>query len=146
MFCPVQHPLPEHIELVHAFGEEFLKELTSEPISFVYLDNFDWDYWLGREEESFVPEVKERYKNNMGQEMTNINSQKAHLAQAMLLVPMMTDNSIIMCDDTWYYPEEGVYMGKCAAVIPYLMLHGYELLHSSGYRQDSGAILGKFKK
>ena len=93
-----------------------------------------------------MPAQKQHYREYMGTEMTNINSQKAHLAQAMLLMPMMADNSIIVCDDTWYHPNEGVFIGKCSAVIPYLMLNGFELLHSQGYRQNSGAILGKFKK
>jgi hypothetical protein len=58
---------------------------------------------------------------------------------------MMSDNSIIVCDDTWYHPNEGVFIGKCSAVIPYLFLNGYSLLHNQGYRQNSGAILGRFK-
>lgn len=141
----VQGPLPDHIELVHAFGERFLSELTPQPVSLVYLDNFDWDYWVGRQEESFVPAQKQHYRDYMGTEMTNINSQTTHLAQAMLLMPMMSKNSIIICDDTWYHPEEGVFIGKCSAVIPYLLLHGYKILHAAGYRQNSGAILGRFK-
>lgn len=145
-FYAVEGSLPDHVELLHAFGEQFLADLTPQPVSLVYLDNFDWDYWVGGEEESFVPAQKQHYREYMGTEMTNINSQKAHLAQAMLLMPMMTDNSIIVCDDTWYHPREGVFIGKCSAVIPYLMLNGYELLHSQGYRQNSGAILGKFNK
>jgi len=138
--------LPEHIELVHSFGETFLENLMPQPVSLVYLDNFDWDYWVGGEEEAFVPIQKQHYRDYMKTEMTNINSQKAHLAQAMLLMPMMCDNSIIVCDDTWYHPKEGVFIGKCSAVIPYLLLNGFELLHSQGYRQNSGAILGKFTR
>jgi hypothetical protein len=145
-FYLAQGLLPDHVELVHSFGETFLENLTPQPVSMVYLDNFDWDYWVGGQEESFVPAQKQHYRDYMGTEMTNINSQKAHLAQAMLLMPMMSDNSIIVCDDTWYHPNEGVFIGKCSAVIPYLMLNGFELLHSQGYRQNSGAILGKFKK
>jgi len=145
-FYLAEGTLPDHIELTHAFGEQFLSNLTPQPVSLVYLDNFDWDYWVGRQEEHFVPAQKQHYREYMGTEMTNINSQKAHLAQAMLLMPMMAANSIIVCDDTWYHPEEGVFIGKCSAVIPYLMLNGFELLHSQGYRQNSGAILGKFSK
>ena len=143
-FRLMEGPLPDHIELVHAFGEHFLQNLTPQPVSMVYLDNFDWDYWVGGQEEAFVPAQKQHYRDYMGTEMTNINSQKAHLAQAMLLMPMMSANSIIVCDDTWYHPNEGVFIGKCSAVIPYLMLNGYELLDSQGYRQNSGAILGRF--
>ena len=138
--------LPAHIELTHSFGETFLQNFAPQPVSMVYLDNFDWDYWVGGQEESFVPAQKQHYRDYMGTEMTNINSQQAHLAQAMLLMPMMANNSIIVCDDTWYHPNEGVFIGKCSAVIPYLMLNGFELLHSQGYRQNSGAILGKFDR
>jgi hypothetical protein len=145
-FRLAEGPLPDHIELTHSFGETFLQKFAAQPVSMVYLDNFDWDYWVGGQEESFVPAQKQHYRDYMGTEMTNINSQKAHLAQAMLLMPMMADNSIIVCDDTWYHPNEGVFIGKCSAVIPFLMLHGFELLHSNGYRQNSGAILGKFTK
>ena len=146
-FYQAQGPLPDHIELTHAFGEDFLEQFAQnnpkKKFSLVYLDNFDWDYWVGGQEESFVPAVKQHYRDYMGTEMTNINSQKSHLLQAMRLMPLMTEKSIIVCDDTWYHPNEGVFIGKCSAVIPYLLLHGYEVLNSQGYRQNSGAILGK---
>ena len=149
-FYLAQAPLPDHIELVHAFGENFLEQFAQDnpgkKFSLVYLDNFDWDYWVGGQEESFVPAQKQHYRDYMGTEMTNINSQKAHLLQAMRLMPLMTENSIIVCDDTWYHPNEGVFIGKCSAVIPYLLLQGYEILNSQGYRQNSGAILGRFTK
>jgi hypothetical protein len=138
--------LPDHVTVVQAKGEDFLStyDITNK-VSLVYLDNFDWDYWVGRQEESFVPAQKQHYRQTMGTEMTNINSQQAHLLQAIHLMNMMTDNSIIVCDDTWYHPEEGVFIGKCSAVIPYLLLNGYQILHHQGYRQNSGAILGRFK-
>jgi hypothetical protein len=149
----IQHTyksLSPHIKLVHARGEIFLEQLHNQNpdlrISLVYLDNFDWDYWVGGKEESFVPAQKAHYRETMGVEMTNINSQNAHLAQAIQLMSMMTDNSIIVCDDTWYHPKEGIFIGKCSAVIPYLLLQGYQILHAQGYRQNSGAILGRFKK
>lgn len=140
---------PEHVVFVHARGEAFIDKLNNyDPggkVSLVYLDNFDWDYWVGRQEESFVPAQKEHYKKTMGVEMTNINSQQTHLLQAIKLMPMMSENSIIVCDDTWYHPQEGVFIGKCSAVIPFLLLNGYKVLHTEGYRQNSGVILGKFK-
>lgn len=139
--------LPEHITLVQAKGEEFLialeKSNPDQKFSLVYLDNFDWDYWVNRQEESFVPKVKQHYRDIMGIEMTNMNSQITHLFQAIKLLPFMTAKSIIVCDDTWYHPDEGVFIGKCSAVIPYLLLNGYKFLHNEGYRQNSGAILGR---
>jgi hypothetical protein len=105
----------------------------------------DWDYWLGGPEEAFVAGVKQKYRDLMRIEMTNLSSQQTHLLQAILLMNRMTDNSIIVCDDTWYHPHEGVYIGKCSAAIPFLMLQGYRHLHNDGYRQNSGAIFGRFK-
>jgi hypothetical protein len=140
--------LPDHVAVVQAKGEDFLSTYkiadSTNKVSLVYLDNFDWNYWVGRQEESFVPAQKQHYWQTMGIEMTNINSQQTHLLQAIYLMTMMTDNSIIVCDDTWYHPEEGIFIGKCSAVIPYLLLNGYQVLHYQGYRQNSGAILGRF--
>jgi hypothetical protein len=142
--------LPSHINLVTDRGEDFLlkfhQQNPDKKVSLAYLDNFDWDYWLGRQEEAFVAGVKQNYINKMGVEMTNINSQLTHLLQAIRLMPMMSENSVIICDDTWGMSEEGIFSGKCSAAIPFLMLHGYKLLHYEGYRQNSGAILGRFKQ
>jgi hypothetical protein len=142
--------LSDHIKLINAKGEDFLTEFaTTSPdkkISLAYLDNFDWDYWLGREEEAFVVGVKQNYQDKMGVEMNNINSQLTHLLQAYRLIPLMTKNSVIICDDTWAMPEEGIFSGKCSAAIPFIMLHGYKIIHQAGYRQNSGVILGRFKQ
>ena len=142
----VDEVLPDHVKLVQAKGEDFLRDLDpSVKISLAYLDNFDWDYWLGGPEEAFVAGVKQKYRDLMRIEMTNLSSQQTHLLQAILLMNRMTNNSIIVCDDTWYHPHEGVYIGKCSAAIPFLMLQGYRHLHNDGYRQNSGAIFGRFK-
>lgn len=145
----VDGKMPDHITLSLNKGEDFLAnwKLTKpdEKISLVYLDNFDWDYWLGQQEESFVPIQKQHYRDTMKVEMLNINSQLTHLAQAMRMLPLMSANSIVVCDDTWYHPNEGIFIGKCSAAIPFLLVNGYSLLHQNGYRQNSGAILGRFK-
>lgn len=145
----VDGQLPKHVTLACDRGENYIQQLTADKpdlkASLVYLDNFDWDYWLGGQEEPFVAGVKQNYRDKMGVEMTNVQSQVTHLLQAIYLMHMMSDNSIIVCDDTWYHLNEGVFIGKCSAVIPYLFLNGYSLLHNQGYRQNSGAILGRFK-
>jgi hypothetical protein len=141
--------LPAHVTLSCDRGENYIQQLSNNNLdlkaSLVYLDNFDWDYWLGGQEEPFVAGVKQNYRDKMGIEMTNVQSQVTHLLQAIYLMHMMSENSIIVCDDTWYHPTEGVFIGKCSAVVPYLLLNGYSLLHNQGYRQNSGAILGRFK-
>lgn len=139
--------LPAHVKLFHAKGEDFLaqfkKNNLDEKFSLVYLDNFDWDYWCNREPEPFVAGQKQHYRDYMKIEMTNMHSQMTHLVQAIRLLPLMTERSIIVCDDTWYHPDEGVFIGKCSAVIPYLLLNGYKIFNNQGYRQNSGAILGR---
>jgi hypothetical protein len=142
--------LPSHVRAIQAKGEDFLDNFRNlEPsalVSLVYLDNFDWDYWVNKKAKPFVPAQKERYLQKMGTEMTNLNSQQAHLKQAIRLMPLMSSNSIIVCDDTWYEPDEGVFIGKCSAAIPYLLSEGYQVLHSEGHRHNSGAILGRFNR
>jgi hypothetical protein len=145
----VDGKLPDHVTLACDRGENYIQQLSNDnpelQASLVYLDNFDWDYWLGGQEEAFVAGVKQNYRDKLGVEMTNVQSQVTHLLQAIYLMNMMSENSIIVCDDTWYHPNEGVFIGKCSAVIPYLFLNGFSLLHNQGYRQNSGAILGRFK-
>lgn len=142
--------LPKHITLVTDRGEIFLdryaKQNPDKRVSLAYLDNFDWDYWLGIPEEAFVAGVKQKYIEKLGTEMNNINSQLTHLLQAYRLVPLLSENSVVICDDTWAMPQEGIFSGKCSAAIPYLMLHGFKILHTEGYRQNSGVILGRFKQ
>ena len=146
----VENKLPDHIELVHALGEEFLEQLSEtigdDKISLAYLDNFDWDYWLGQQEEPFVAGVKQKYLDVLKTDMTNLNSQLAHLLQAMWLNTMAADNCLVICDDTWYHPIEGIFTGKCSGAIPFLLTQGFEILHTEGYRQNSGVILGKFQE
>ena len=148
----VEGQLPNHVTLTAARGENFLDtwptQYPDKQISLVYLDNFDWNYWLAVPEEPFVPGQRQHYREKMGIEMLNMNSQITHLLQAMRLVDLMTPNSIVVCDDTWFEPKEGIFIGKCAGALPYLMIQGYTLLHHAGYRNQpggAGAVLGKFE-
>jgi hypothetical protein len=139
--------LPNHVTLASARGEDWLSVNTDKKFSLVYLDNFDWNYWLDIPEEPFVPGQRQHYKDVLKVEMLNINSQLVHLAQAIRLMPLMSKNSIIVCDDTWYEPKEGIFIGKCSAVIPFLLTQGFKLLDNQGYRNHNGgagATLGRF--
>lgn len=97
-------------------------------ISFLYLDNFDWD-WHPERTEQFVLEQQVRYRE-LGLEMTNVNSQRAHLEQMIAALPHMADQSIVVLDDTWYNKYWGHYSGKGGAVVPYLLAHGYRILET----------------
>jgi len=125
--------------IVNSTGEDFLKTYVGN-IGFLYLDNFDWD-WHPEKTEHFIVEQQARYRE-LGMTMNNVNSQRAHLAQAMLAMPKMAAVSIIACDDTWYNKWWGHYSGKSGSVIPYLLNNGYEVLYTCE-DPEYGTILGR---
>lgn len=123
-------------------GEHFFQTWPEHlgKISFLYLDNFDWD-WHPENTESFVLEQQKRYQE-LGIVMNNVNSQRAHLEQMISALPYMTDKSIVVLDDTWYNKYWGHYSGKGGAVIPYLLAHGYCVLETEE-QPVYGTILGR---
>jgi len=131
-----------NVEIVNQSGEDFLKEFPSHInyISFLYLDNFDWD-WHPEKSEDFVIDQQKRY-NDLGKVMNNVNSQRAHLAQMSAAMPAMAPCSIVVCDDTWYNKWWGHYSGKCGAVVPFLLNNDYQVL-STKEEPEYGTILGR---
>lgn len=131
-----------NVEVINQTGEQFLKEFPSHIgyIGFLYLDNFDWD-WHPDKPEDFIIEQQQRYQT-LGLEMTNVNSQRVHLAQAILAVPCMAPTSIIVCDDTWYNKYWGHYSGKSGAAIPFMLNNGFEVLYTEEH-PEYGTILGR---
>ena len=132
---------PENIKFVTKFdipnlrtwlgsGEQFFQNFSSHigVISFLYLDNFDWD-WHPDNTEPFVVEQQSRYRE-LGLEMNNVNSQRAHLEQMIAALPYMAKQSIVVLDDTWYNQWWGHYSGKGGAVVPYLLANGYTVLET----------------
>lgn len=131
-----------NVSVVNSTGEDYLRSYDGAgPISFLYLDNFDWD-WHPMNTESFVLEQQVRYKQ-LGRTMTNLTSQMAHLNQAILAMPYMALRSLIVCDDTWYNEHWGHYSGKSGAAIPYLIGHGYRILETEE-QPVYGTILGRW--
>lgn len=124
-------------------GEKFLSTFPEHlgSISVLYLDNFDWD-WHPLNTEAFVLEQQARY-DELGLAMTNLNSQMAHLNQAILAMPLMAETSLIICDDTWFNEHWGHYSGKSGAAVPYLVGQGYRILETEEY-PTYGTILGRF--
>lgn len=123
-------------------GEDYLRQRIygMRPISYLYLDNFDWD-WHPESTEGFVRDQQERY-TALGLEMTNVNSQRAHLTQMISALPHMAPQSLVVCDDTWYNRWWGHYSGKSGAVVPYLLANGFEVLYSEE-NPVYGTILGR---
>ena len=133
----------ENVVVKNSLGENFLREFRycdSDLISFLYLDNFDWD-WHPERSESFVVEQQHRYAK-LGMTMNNVNSQRAHLAQMLEALPLMAEKSLVVCDDTWYNKWWGHYSGKSGAVVPLLLNNGYRVLYTE---EDPvyGTILGR---
>lgn len=104
-------------------------------IKVLYLDNFDWDWESNLPSDSI--RQQQAWYRKMGMDMTNLNSQINHLGQMISLLPSMATKSIVCVDDT--YEHNGVYLGKGGAVVPYLMINGYEIIKSGDY----GVILGR---
>jgi len=131
-----------NVEVVNSSGESFLESFPAHTnyISFLYLDNFDWD-WHPEKTEGFVLEQQQRYKE-LGYEMNNVNSQRAHLRQAELAIKAMAPKSLVVCDDTWYNKWWGHYSGKSGAVVPYLLNYGFEVLYTEE-EPVYGTILGR---
>lgn len=131
-----------NVNVLNMTGEEYLKDFPKHIsyISFLYLDNFDWD-WHPERTESFVLDQQKRYKE-LGLEMTNLNSQRAHLLQAELALPALGDKCLVVLDDTWYNKWWGHFSGKGGAVVPFLLNHGFELLHTEE-EPEYGTILGR---
>jgi hypothetical protein len=114
--------------IVNQTGQEYLLQRGHgiRPINFLYLDNFDWD-WHPDQTEDFVVEQQARY-HELGLEMNNVNSQRAHLAQMILALPHMAKSSLVVCDDTWYNKWWGHYSGKSGAVVPFLLNNGFRVI------------------
>lgn len=131
-----------NLEVVNQTGEEYLKHFPKHIsyISFLYLDNFDWD-WHPEKSEDFVLEQQKRYRE-LGLEMNNVNSQAAHLQQMVYALPAMAERSIVVCDDTWYNKWWGHYTGKSGAVVPLLLNAGYKVLYTEE-EPVYGTILGR---
>jgi hypothetical protein len=131
-----------NLEMYNRTGEVFLSEfpLDTHYISLLYLDNFDWD-WHPENSEDFVLEQQVRYQE-LGFEMNNVNSQRAHLNQMIAALPAMGKQCIVILDDTWYNRYWGHYSGKGGAVVPYLLNNGFKVLETEE-QPVYGTIMGR---
>ncbi len=100
-------------------------------IKVLYLDNYDWSN-PGPNADS----IKANYAQR-NVEWSNLGSQMEHLAQMINCIPYMSEESLIICDDTPLIEHSGTYTGKCGAVIPLLLINGYKIVYSG----NNGVIL-----
>lgn len=131
------------INFYNAKGEDFLDQVNNLKFSVILLDNFDWDFVFENKESPWYTMIKDQqvlYKSAYQLEMTNINSQIAHLVQAIKLTNMMSDQCIVICDDT-YTTNNQTFDGKCGAVVPYLMSLGFK-----PYTEINGVVMIRNEK
>jgi hypothetical protein len=110
-------------------GEQFLTDVfpkLNQKICYAYLDNFDYNY-SPADMPWWIPVQQQRYRE-LGVEMTNENSEKAHLDQTMLLHPYVADKCIIQLDDTYKVHNE--WKGKGARAVPWLLDHNWKDVYS----------------
>jgi hypothetical protein len=123
-------------------GEDYLHQRIygMRPINYLYLDNFDWN-WHPDREVDFIQSQQERY-TELGLDMNNVNSQRAHLTQMIYALPHMAERCLVVCDDTWFNKWWGHYSGKSGAVVPFLLANGFEVLYTEE-QPVYGTILGR---
>lgn len=102
-------------------------------IKVLYLDNYDWS-----NPGPNADRLKEEYASR-GVEWSNLGSQIEHIAQMINCLPYMADNSLVICDDTPLQDHSGIYIGKCGAVVPFLLASGFRIR----YAENNGIILSK---
>jgi len=124
----MQKYVADPIKFYNLKGEDFLDQNSHLKFSVVLLDNFDW-IWNPLDIPDWIENQISDYKNNYDLEMNNLNSQKTHLMQSIKLTNMLADQCIIICDDTWFIYEQGIFSGKCGAAIPYLISLGFSFYH-----------------
>jgi len=136
--------IEQGITAVCARGEDFLPTYQNK-VSIAYLDNFDWNWHPMATEDWTLVQIRE-YRERYNVEMTNLQSQAAHIAQTVILETMTTTNSIVAIDDTWFDMGWDTYQGKGGAAVPYLISKGYTVLETTNGRDGTyGVILGRFQ-
>lgn len=95
-------------------------------IALLYLDNFDWD-WNNKKFQHIVDQQKIQYQDKFGVNLTNSNSQMEHLSQMIHLLPHMSENGMVICDDTLML-SDGTWTGKCGPTVVYLQAMGWKIL------------------
>ena len=102
-------------------------------IKVLYLDNYDWC-----NPGPFADDTAIRYAER-NVVWSNMGSQTEHIAQMINCLPYMSEQSIVICDDTPLVEHSGTYTGKCGAVVPLLLANSYKIVYSG----NNGVILAR---
>ena len=147
----IEHYNNKKIKNFLAICEETLQfiELVNGPVSFVYMDSFDYippddsieHEWM----QQMIADYKARNPDDPSKWLTNENSAKHHLERTEVLLPLMSDRAIFLFDDTFmpsqlhhvgwfknaYDPNSEAYtswQGKGATAVPFLIKNGWKVL------------------
>lgn len=130
-------PGVDNVEFYHMSGTKFAQEILPTlgiKIKCLYLDNMDWN-WEPNNTPDWIKDQIRWYEEKYKLKLTNLESQIEHLRQMIAILPYMSDNCLVICDDT-YRTTEQVFSGKCGAVVPYLLINGFKLI-----QEKQGIIL-----
>jgi hypothetical protein len=108
------------------FGSEWCEhELPKldKKIGLVYLDNFDY-IWDVTNIQPHIKNQKQQYAE-MGIIMDNTNCQIEHLRQTMLIYPHLTEQAVVVYDDTYTY--NGCWIGKGGPGVTWLLAQGFRV-------------------
>ena len=120
------------VETGSVWAKKVLPTLNKQ-IKVLYLDNYDWSN-PGPNADTI--RTSYAFRNI---DWSNLGSQVEHLHQMVNCLPYMSDQSLIICDDTPLVDHSGTYTGKCGAVVPYLLFNGYRIV----YAGNNGVILAR---
>ena len=112
--------------------------VVNKKISLLLLDNFDYinnTSDLAPHEAEQVIEYREKYNIDMN----NQNCQIEHFTQALYLIPHLTNNAIVVFDDTYLYND--CWIGKCGPVVVYLQSLGFEILRKGRAFPPGGTVI-----
>jgi len=113
--------------------------LLDKHIACLYLDNYDYNYWIGDNCE-MIQSQKTEYQEKYNIVLSNNDCQVEHLKQMISLLPFISDTGIIVCDDTYLYND--CWIGKCGAVVVYLLANNYKIVEIDDVQgQSYGVIL-----
>lgn len=115
---------------VLADGADFLHryaEQRREPISVLYLDNFDVVYSEGHRK-SLLNRVGEAYAIR-NERITNERSAAVHMEQVEAALPALADSHVVIFDDT--RRTDSGWWGKGATAVPTLLAKGYRIAAES---------------
>jgi hypothetical protein len=140
---PQAHSKLKHLDATFVIqsGHEWCKTVLpslNKTIKVLYLDNFDYPWPAIGERD--LDQQREEYERR-GLSFTAKNSMEEHRLQTQYCLPYMSDESVILMDDTYYDPmlidqgpdELPQWQGKCVTAMPLMIAANYKIIRDQEY-------------